>query len=152
MPKVPKTNKKCYEFLYETETNMRLFIVKQLNKKSKKISAGGWLNLVSMSKTTESIPKKCESRRRNEAKLPYQILASSAQLLDYSDFHDLKKIILNNWDIFQHFFNDQSVVNTKFDEIEPIRNAIAHSRKLPQAEFTRLKIICRDLNRCISKR
>lgn len=145
MDDMPHTNKKGFKFLYELETSLRKFIIEKLEEKSSTENLGGWMKLVSV-----NIIKKCESRRQRELKkYPYQDLGSD-QILDYSDFHDLKEIIISNWDIFSNFFGDKNMVNNKFGELEPIRHTIAHNRKLSEKELNRLKIFCNDIGRCLS--
>jgi len=74
-------------------------------------------------------------------------------LISYIDFTDYEKIIIQktNWrTIFQYVFNDKNAISVKLREIEPIRNAISHSRNLDFDEIKQLKFYSEDILRGIS--
>jgi hypothetical protein len=73
-------------------------------------------------------------------------------LIQYVDFADYVKIIVrrDNWrDLFQKIFKEQEVILAKFKELEPIRNALAHGRKLTTEQKEKLKIFSQDITRQI---
>jgi len=62
----------------------------------------------------------------------------------YTDFPDLKKVIDkgDNWDkVFKHVFKRKEVIVGMLTEIEPIRNKIAHNRKITCKEVDILKSV-----------
>jgi len=50
---------------------------------------------------------------------------------------------------FSTVFGNQAIIIAKLRELEPIRNAIAHSRPLTSEEIEKLKLLVRDINRLI---
>lgn len=75
-------------------------------------------------------------------------------MLQYVDFNDYNSIIRrrDNWrDAFKDVFRDEEVISAKLKEIDPIRNAIAHSRELSEEQFKRLELHANDLLRSISR-
>jgi len=57
-------------------------------------------------------------------------------LIFYVDFSDYSKIILrrDDWDqVFAPIFKEKEVISAKLRELEPVRNALAHFRKLIEA-------------------
>ena len=65
----------------------------------------------------------------------------------YTDFGDLKSLILNNWTDFEDLFPDQNWVSSRLDELEASRNVIAHSNLLDDRELTRLRLYLQDWTR-----
>lgn len=64
-----------------------------------------------------------EERRLNGKRL-------DPRLLYYSDFYDLKTIIIKNWDIFKQVFNDKKQLEYQLGTLESFRNPNAHHREL----------------------
>ncbi len=62
----------------------------------------------------------------------------------YTNFGDLKDIIINNWAIFGKFFPDQHWIVSKLKELELSRNIIGHNNPLPKDEVERIKLYFRD--------
>lgn len=52
------------------------------------------------------------------------------RLLYYSDFYDLKTIILKNWDLFKNCFSNQTIIKNQLSQLEGFRNPNAHNRDL----------------------
>jgi len=142
---VPKENKKAYEYLYILENKLRKLIVEVLTKKSNENNLSGWTTLIQ-----RNIIQKWEKRKSEEDR-NYQRVGESSKLVDYSEFGDIKLIIQKNWDEFSKIFNDQEVIGSKLDELEVIRNTIAHNRKLPPRELERLKIYSSDIDNIVKK-
>jgi len=70
----------------------------------------------------------------------------------YIDFSEYQKIIIkkDNWrEAFAPVFKDENITSAKLAELEPIRNNIAHNRKLNTKEFEHLKLYASDLISCI---
>jgi len=141
---VPKENKKAYEYLYILESKLRGLIVEILSKKSEKQNLSGWTTLIQ-----RDIIKKCEKRADKE-KTSHQSLGSD-RIVDYLEFGDIKLIIQKNWDEFSRIFNNQGTIVSKLDELELIRNAVAHNRVLSLQEFKRLEIYFLDTDKILSQ-
>lgn len=139
-----KTNKKAYEYLYALENNLRKLIVEVLSKKSSQNNLSGWVTLIQ-----SKIIKKWEERK-NKEDISYQGIGSS-KLIDYSEFGDIKIIIQKNWDEFSQIFYSQETIASKLDELEIIRNTIAHNRELSLGEFERLEIYSSDINEILKQ-
>ena len=59
-------------------------------------------------------------------------------LIEYSDFMDLPKIIVqsHNWrDVFEEIFRNAGEIDVSFRRLNPIRRALAHSRPLSQMDI-----------------
>ncbi len=139
-----KRNKKAYEYLYILENKFRELIVQILTKKSNEQNLSGWTTLIQ-----KGIIKKWEKRADKEIR-SHQSLGSN-KLIDYSDFCDIKLIIQKNWDEFSEIFDNQVVIIGKFDELELIRNTIAHNRELSLQELKRLEIYFLDVKKMLSQ-
>jgi len=140
-----KINKKAYEYLYILENELRELIVKGLTEKSSENNFSGWITLIQ-----RNIIQKWEKRKSEEDK-NYQRISSS-KLIDYSEFGDIKLIIQKNWDEFSKIFTSQEIIASKLDELEQIRNTIAHNRELSLQEFKRLEIYLSDIEKILSKK
>lgn len=72
---------------------------------------------------------KWQEKREIEKKKHNGILLEK-RIIYYSDFYDLEKIIVNNWEIFKDIFQEKKRFEVFFKEIETYRNTVAHGRKL----------------------
>ena len=73
--------------------------------------------------------------------------------VQYVDFADYVKIITrrDNWrEVFGGVFKDAAVIGAKLKELEPLRNAVRHSRRLTSDEKEKLHVLARDVVRQIS--
>ena len=72
----------------------------------------------------------------------------STSPIDFLDFSDYAKIITDppNWnDAFREVFGEAKVIEVKLLELEPIRNAIAHSRDISQQHREKLRLYSGEL-------
>jgi hypothetical protein len=69
-------------------------------------------------------------------------------LLGFVDFGHLAQIIINNWEHFT-VIPSQHWLKQRMDEIEKVRNFIAHNRMLLPSEFQRLYMYVADWNRVV---
>ena len=96
----------------------------------------------------EDVRENAERRKeKDDMQWPW---ATGANLhpMHYVDFPDYVKIIRrkDNWrEIFARIFHDEELVSSKLRELEPIRNALAHSRPLPKNGLIRLMINAKDI-------
>ncbi|PYB68564.1 hypothetical protein DMB44_04315 [Thermoplasma sp. Kam2015] len=75
-------------------------------------------------------------------------------LFSYLVFSDYLEIILqeNNWECcFSQIFPSKEWIRIKINEIAPIRNSLAHSRKITKDQIDRLRINSGDIKRIIGK-
>ena len=92
-------------------------------------------------------------RRRDE--IVYPRVAVPDDPLSYVSFRDYKEIIAAdpNWkDAFEAVFSDRAWTAVKLEELEPIRNAVMHSRRLTGHGLDKLKVTARDLMAKLQKR
>lgn len=67
------------------------------------------------------------------------------RIIYYSDFYDLKTIIIKNWELFKPIFHDKKRFEIFFEELENYRNTISHGRNLTLSQENLLKGILLDL-------
>ena len=87
-------------------------------------------------------------KNRQRADAVYPNVSAPEDPLSYVNFADYDDIILyhRNWeDSFASVFADQAWTSTKLRELEPIRNALMHSRSLTQHGLEKLRVTSRDI-------
>lgn len=52
------------------------------------------------------------------------------RIIYYSDFYDLKTIIVKNWNIFKDCFKDKKIIEHQLSQLESFRNPNAHNRDI----------------------
>jgi hypothetical protein len=72
---------------------------------------------------------------------------AKGRIIDFTTFGQLVKIIIDNWIDFDYLIPSQSWLNQKMNEMEDIRNFLAHSRIVSQREFDRMTLYIEDWNR-----
>jgi len=119
--------------LDELENAIRRCIKLNLEKASK----NWWIERI-----PPDIRQKAEERQKKDE--------LKRELIQYLDFADYAKIITkrDNWrEVFQKTFKEQEVIRAKLRELEPIRNAVRHGRKLTTEQRDKLKIFSQDIIR-----
>jgi hypothetical protein len=101
-------------------------------------STAWWSTLASA-----DIRKRVTTRQSKEGKDRWHIKRGEHEIY-YTDFGDLRLIILNNWADFEDLFPDQNWVISRLNELEASRNIIAHSNTLDERELARIKLYLRD--------
>src|SRR5215210_9211071 len=132
MAKIPENNIVAYELLYKLEVGLREFLIDTFGREGQK-----WWK----QRLPSDVLDKLKEGREKERKTKWIELLPHHPIY-YIDFPDLKKIIevKDNWsDAFQKFFGDKDVFCGGLRELEPIRNKIAHSRKISENEVHMLK-------------
>jgi hypothetical protein len=132
MTTVPKNNLIAYELLYKLEVGLREFLIDTFGREDQK----WWKN-----RLPPDVLEKLKEGREKERKIKWIELIPHHPIY-YIDFPDLKKIIeiKDNWrDAFQEFFGDKDVFCGGLRELEPVRNKIAHSRRISDNEIHMLK-------------
>ena len=129
---------KSYHMLKKLEQEIRKFLEKELSEINPK-----W--------ETELIPEKVREtaiHRKTDDENRKMWTFKKQPLLSYIYFTGYEKIIIleENWDkIFNYVFHDKKAISVKLKEIEPIRNAIAHTRNLDDKEKENLRFYSQDI-------
>jgi hypothetical protein len=130
------------KILKNLEKALRVFIERELGN----VSKDWWQRVPS------DIRKFTENRKsRSEVMWPWYP-PTSTNIVDYLDFSDYRKIILDpgNWkEVFSKFFKNSSFIETRLVELDPIRNDIAHSRQLTKLASDKLRIYSAELQNCM---
>jgi hypothetical protein len=69
---------------------------------------------------------------------------AAAPSLHFVDFGHLADIITNNWSQFEDLVPSQHWLKQRFEELEKVRNFIAHNRVLLDNEFERIEMYIAD--------
>jgi hypothetical protein len=85
--------------------------------------------------------------RRDNALANSWLEGEKGDLLQFVDFGDLTRIVMNSWDDFSDLIPSQHWIKQRMDELEQTRNFIAHSRLLLPAEFQRIESYIKDWNK-----
>lgn len=88
--------------------------------------------------------EKWKEKREIEIK-KYKGLIAESRIIYFSDFYDLKNIILKNWSLFLPILLNKKRFEAFFDEVEKYRNTTAHGRELYSYQLELLKGITEDL-------
>jgi len=72
-----------------------------------------------------------------------------SDLLGFVDFGQLASIIVENWEHFESIVPSQHWLKQRMDELEKVRNFIAHNRVLLPNEFQRVYLYVADWNKAI---
>lgn len=89
------------------------------------------------------IKKNVKSRKDGENSAKWVSRRANHELF-YTDFKDLKTIILNNWDQFKLLSLTQNKLLTLFDDLEPIRNIVAHNNPLGDTDSIKVEMHLTD--------
>jgi len=133
----------AYELLRPLEEYLRSLIEKTLLS----LSSNWWIERVPGDVRTNAEDRK----RKNHLQWPW-LAGTDLHPIYYVDFPDYVKIIRkkDNWrDVFVRVFKNEELISVKLRELEPIRNAIAHSRPLPRNGLERLRLNSKDILRLL---
>lgn len=129
---------RLYAVLFCFENEIRDFIRDTLTEKE----GADWI-----SKLPPKIHEHAEGRR-NGALADTWLEGEKTDLLGFVDFGQLAQIIIAKWEYFP-VIPSQHWLKQRMDEMEKVRNFIAHNRMLLPAEFARLYMYIADWNRVI---
>ena len=121
----------AYPLLRDVENAVRGVIEERLTQ----LSSNWWSERI-----PEDVRLRAEERREKDG--------DGLSFIYYVDFPDYLKIIRkkDNWrDAFAGVFRDDEWISVKLRELEPIRNALAHSRPLPPGSLDRLRVNSKDI-------
>jgi len=123
---LPKTNRDVAEMLFAIEVGLRELIIEVLSE----IGGAKWHKQLLPSDVSE---KYLRGRRS-------QLAATWSNHVEhhpiyYVDFPDLAKVLNTNWkNIFHEMFGDKDVFLGSLKSLEPIRNSLAHNRKISETD------------------
>lgn len=129
---------RLYAVLFCFENSVRDFIRDTLSEKD----GLDWL---------EHLPPKIKSHAENRREAAIHdswLEGEKTDLLGFVDFGHLAQIIINKWDYFP-ILPSQHWLKQRMDEMEKVRNFIAHNRMLLPSEFQRLYMYINDWNRVV---
>jgi hypothetical protein len=98
----------------------------------------------------EKLPKKVKdfaSSRQTTAFADSWLEGEKADVLGFVDFGHLASIIIEMWPLFESIVPSQHWLKQRMDELEKVRNFIAHNRMLLPSEFQRLYLYIADWNK-----
>ncbi len=131
---VPKENIEGYSFLFDIENALRELIINSLLK----LDGPRWYK----KRIPGDVLGKYQNAIKAERKIKWTKLIPHHPIY-YIEFPDLKKILSrdDNWnDAFKNIFGpNKEVIITLLSEIEPVRNDLAHNRKLDTTSLVILK-------------
>lgn len=124
-----------YPKVYLLENSIRNVINRVMTAKH---GAGWWTTHVST-----DVRNRVQTRKDKEAKTPWHGKRGSHDIY-YSDFSDLRTILIKNWVDFAALFPSQAWITQKLEELEPARNTLAHHNPVPENEQKRLDLYFDD--------
>ncbi len=130
---------RLYAVLHCFENEIRWFIRETLED----IEGADWID-----KLPPKIKEFAEKRQAQAYKDSW-LEGEKTDLLGFVEFGQLAQIIINKWEHFEDIIPSQHWLKQKMDELEKVRNSIAHNRMLLPSEFQRIYIYIADWNRVI---
>lgn len=131
---VPMTS--AYKILFILENQLRKFVEKRLTKQ---FGETYWQDGIS-----KNLRYKVDKFKEEEDRHLWQVSETKTNM-EYLQFPDLLKIIKTNQEEFKKDFSDIEQIELRLNELEEIRNAIAHMRTLSEDSIIRLEQYNRDL-------
>lgn len=126
-----------YIVLHCLENSVRHFIENVLREQL----GDDWWNIT---KSTD-LNRRFEDRKSIESKKKWLSPRGNTSPLYYLDWGDLVKLIRKNEAVFDSYFPSIKFIELKLEELESIRNIIAHNGILPDdSEFERVKLYFND--------
>lgn len=124
-----------YPKYYVLENSIRIVITRILEHK---YGPGWWQTQVEI-RVRQNVAK----RKAKEKNQPWHGKRGRHEIF-YSDFGDLKKIILRNWQDFKDLFPSQPWISQKLDELETPRNIMAHHNPVTKRDLDRIDVYFQD--------
>lgn len=129
---------RLYAVLFCFENEVRDYIRDTLKEKE----GEGWIE-----KLPTKIKEHAEGRKATALKDSW-LEGEKTDVLGFVEFGHLGQIIINNWECFP-VIPSQHWLKQRMDEMEKVRNFIAHNRMLLPSEFQRLYMYIADWNRVV---
>jgi hypothetical protein len=130
---------RLFAVLFCFENELRDFIRQALEEKD----GSNW---------PDKLPKKIldqANSRKETAFADSWLEGEKTDILGFVDFGHLAQIIIQRWDLFESIVPSQHWLKQRMDELEKVRNFIAHNRVLLESEFQRTYMYVSDWNKVI---
>jgi hypothetical protein len=130
---------RLYAVLHCFENEVRALIRETLEEKE----GADWI---------EKLPKKVKEHAENRQKTAFAdswLEGEKTDLLGFADFGHLASIIVEKWTHFDALVPSQHWLKQRMDELEKVRNFIAHNRTLLPSEFHRVYLYVADWNKSV---
>ena len=88
--------------------------------------------------------KECAKTRREAAEHEQWLQGEKTDNLGFVDFGHLTSIIIENWSDFSDLITNQNWLRQRMDELEKVRNFVAHHRLLLPQESQRIEMYVTD--------
>jgi hypothetical protein len=138
---------KSLKIINEPTENARLLLFSLENSLRKFVSQ----NISALNgEIGESMTRDWTSAKRKEFMPPRKPIET--ELINYSTFDQLKKIIIqsNNWEkIFRRYFGRPDGVISRLNELDDLRDTIAHNRVLSDFDYNSFKTLYGQIVGCI---
>jgi hypothetical protein len=89
------------------------------------------------------VKKKVAKRKAQEGETPWHGKRGTHEIY-YSDFGDLRKLIIGNWAEFSGLFPKQEWITHLLEELEPPRNILAHHNPVSKQDEKRIELYSDD--------
>lgn len=132
-PNVPKVNIDTYAHLYAIENGLRELIIERLTL----VGGPRWHKV----RLPPDLIVKSQEAFKNLRSIPWDRYIPYHTIY-YLDFSELRKIIepANNWrDAFHAIFTRKDIILATLAGLEPIRNNIAHNRRVSPLDYIQVK-------------
>lgn len=130
---------RLYAVLFCFENEVRALIRETLEEKE----GVDWL---------DKLPKKVKEFAESRQKTAFGdswLEGEKSDLLGFVDFGHLSTIVVEKWPFFEDLIPSQHWLKQRMDELEKVRNFIAHNRMLLPTEFNRIYLYIADWNRAV---
>jgi len=123
-----------YSFIYSLEVSLRNLVNRTL---STTFNENWWETMIST-----NIKSNVQKKINTENNRVYS--KKSIHPLSYTTFRELRLIVEQNWDLFSNELKNKRDFIKITEDLNVIRNNIAHSIMLPYDEILRLKLALKD--------
>jgi len=135
-----RIGEKTYPLVFILENSIRKLICQELKKK---YGYDWWIKA-----KIKSVRDSVEKIQKKEEKFPYRDKRGKEPIM-YTNYDDLKKIIINEKDCFISIIIDMQWFEQKMNETYMARNALAHSTKISIDDHNRIELFFRDWSRML---
>lgn len=130
---------RLYAVLHCFENAVRALIRETLEEKE----GVDWIE-----KLPRAVKEMAESRQQSASQDSW-LEGEKSDLLGFVDFGQLSQIIVGKWAHFEDIIRSQHWLKQRMDELEKVRNFIAHNRMLLPSEFQRIYLYIADWNKVV---
>jgi Swt1-like HEPN len=129
-----------FAVLFCFENSVRRLVQERLEERH---GAGWWEQ-----KVASSVRTSAEKTQKNAISNTW-LDGVGKGMISFLTFGQLRKVIVDNWPDFEDLIPSQPWLAQRMDEIEAVRNYVAHSRTVSERELARLTMYIEDWNRQI---